>query len=147
MTPETETLKVSVNSTNGMTLVALKGSVTMADTEILQQQLQELAERPDAILIIDLSELDFIGANGIHALLIGRAESEIHHGKIRLVHPNPEIKRMLELISLTEVFPIKCYNLSAIRQPEYRCEKLRVTRNELDFMEKRIERAKAISIL
>ena len=106
MAPETETLKVSVSSTSGVTLIALKGSATMADTEILQQQLQQLAERPEAVLILDLSELDFIGANGIHAFLIGRAESEMHHGQIRLVHPSPDVKHMLELTRLTEIFPI-----------------------------------------
>ncbi len=106
MTPETETLRVTVHPADGVTVVSLQGSATMIDTDILQDQLHHLAEKPDAVIIIDLSELDFIGATGIDVFLAGRAESEMHHGQVRLVHPNPEIKKMFELTRLTEVFPI-----------------------------------------
>lgn len=97
---------MNIRQADGVILVTLRGLATMVDTQILRDQLRELTEQPDAILVIDLSGLDFIGAEGIHTLLASREESVLHHGQIRLVHPNPEIKRMLKLIRLTEVFPI-----------------------------------------
>jgi anti-anti-sigma factor len=53
-----------------------------------------------------LTDLEFIGCEGIDAILAGRALAGIEHGQIRLVGLNPEIRHILEITRLTEVFPI-----------------------------------------
>ncbi len=99
-------LQISTRDHGSAVVITLRGSANMVNAETFQTQLHDLASQSDAIVVIDMSELDFLSVNWIHALLVGQADSVEHHSQIRLVHPNAEIKRMLEITRLTEIFPI-----------------------------------------
>ncbi|MBN1555646.1 MAG: STAS domain-containing protein [Phycisphaerae bacterium] len=87
-------------------IVSVHGSVDVLDAPALQDQLEQLIPLPSPLVVLDLSDLDFIGPDGIDALLTARQALQSHHGEIRLVHPNPEIRRVLQVTRLTEILPI-----------------------------------------
>lgn len=87
-------------------VITAHGSAEVLDAPQLQERLQRLVDRPDRIIVLDLSDLDFIGPGGLDALLTVRQALKARHGQIRLVNPNPEIHRLLQVSRLTEVFPI-----------------------------------------
>ena len=99
-------LQLDVHWSEGKLVVTAHGSVDVLDAPPLQEQLQELIPQTRDVVVLDLSDVDFIGPDGLAALLSVRHTFQAHHGQIRLVHPNPEIRRMLQLTRLTELLPV-----------------------------------------
>ena len=99
-------LQMDVRRVGSAVVIAVRGSASMVDAPRLGEELQRLADRPHTTIILDLTDLNFIGAEGIDALLLARERLNVQQGQIRLVHPNKEIRRILELTRLTKIFPI-----------------------------------------
>ena len=99
-------LQMEVSHIGPAVVITVHGSASMVDAPRLGEELQRLADRPHATIILDLTDLNFIGAEGIDALLLARERLNVQQGQIRFVHPNKEIRRILELTRLTKVFPI-----------------------------------------
>jgi len=88
------------------TVLRVSGSADMAAAEELREGLQGLVDRQVPLIVIDLSELEFIGSMGLGAIVWGHLRSRHHQGEIRLVSPRPAVRQMLEITCLTKVFPI-----------------------------------------
>lgn len=99
-------LQIAVAQDDRATVVALRGEASMIDAGRIRDELQCLTLGPQEIIVLDLSDLTFIGAEGIDALLAGNELSRLRHHSIRLVGPHGEIRRLLDLLRLGEVFPI-----------------------------------------
>ncbi|HDY65339.1 MAG TPA: anti-sigma factor antagonist [Phycisphaerae bacterium] len=99
-------LQMEVRRVGSAVVITVHGSASMTDAPRLREELQRLAERPRTTIILDLTDLDFIGAEGIDALLFGRERLNVQQGQIRLVHPNDDIRRILDLTRLSEVFGV-----------------------------------------
>jgi len=106
MPSEKAALQRTVDHIGRASVIRLSGSADMVDARLLREILQELAAKADNIIVLDLTDLEFIGCEGIDAILAGKALAGIEHGQIRLVGLNPEIRHILEITRLTEVFPI-----------------------------------------
>jgi anti-sigma B factor antagonist len=64
-------------------------------------------------IVVDLSGLSFIDSAGLHALFgVGRAANEVGAGIAFVVPPGSPIRRVVELVLLTEVAPV-CDSLDA----------------------------------
>jgi anti-anti-sigma factor len=91
------------------TRLSLRGELDLATTPILEESL-EAAERDDErIVALDLSELSFVDASGLKAILNAHRRA-IRRGErgLSLINPSSDIRRLLELtaIDLTiEVVP------------------------------------------
>jgi anti-sigma B factor antagonist len=101
-----EGLDLQVQQSGSATVVAMRGSLGMIDVESVQEQLRRLVGQPEAVVVLDMSDLHFIGADGLDMLLVSRGLSRVQHGQIRLVNPSGEIRRILELTRLDKVFGI-----------------------------------------
>jgi anti-anti-sigma factor len=99
-------LQLEVGREGRAIVITAHGSAGVIDAPRLQEQLARLAEKPNTVIVLDLSDLEFLGPDGIDALLTAHQLSKVQHGQIRLVNPNHEIRRMLEVTRLTEVFPV-----------------------------------------
>ena len=97
---------MEVRRVGSAVVITARGSATMVDAPRLGEELQRLVGHPRTTIILDLTDLDFIGAEGIDALLLARERLSVQQGQIRLVHPNEKIRRILDLTRLTEVFGI-----------------------------------------
>ena len=57
-------------------------------------------------MIVDLSELEYIDANGFLTLEEGRQLCRQHGRELVLVAPPPHVERILEILELTDLLPV-----------------------------------------
>ena len=61
----------------------------------------------DTRFIIDLSDTSFMDSSAMGMLLLLREHSGEHEPNIRLLHCNPEVRRILEISNLDKMFAIE----------------------------------------
>jgi anti-anti-sigma factor len=97
----TPLLRVTSEPLGTGTRLALQGELDLATTPILEESMEaaELGESP--IVAIDLTELTFVDASGLKAILNAhrRAIRRGHRG-IALVNPSGDIRRLLALTAI-----------------------------------------------
>ena len=99
-------LVVEVQRLDTHTVVRVRGSAGMGDAEYLTGQLEGLVESTSGTVVLDLAELKFISSAGLGALLRARAKRRPGAQQIRLVHPPPFVRQVLETTCLDRLFAI-----------------------------------------
>jgi anti-sigma B factor antagonist len=57
-------------------------------------------------VVIDLSEMTFIDSSGLNALVRARMRVEALGGSLRLRGPSPQTRKLLEITTVDQIFPI-----------------------------------------
>ncbi len=96
----------SVESLADMTVVHLAGSCTMMESQRLADELIKAASRPRPLVLIDMSDLDFITSNGLGSIVAGFLRCRRQQGEMWLVSPRPAIHDLLQLTRLTALFKV-----------------------------------------
>jgi anti-sigma B factor antagonist len=92
----------------------LRGEIDLATGDDLTAQLDRaLADLP-ALLVVDLSAVDFLGSAGLSALIVARDSAERQGTRISLVC-NRITRRTIELTGLTEQFNVAEDRAAALR--------------------------------
>ncbi len=99
-------LHVDLRREGRVLVIAISGSADMFDAPKLRDALRQFLARSETAILLDLTNLDFLGPGGLDAILSARQELPAPRGRIGLVNPHPEIRRMLEVTRLTRIFPI-----------------------------------------
>ncbi len=99
-------LRIDVEDRGTATVVTVHGSVGIQDAERLRESLEELTDRHAPLLVLDLSDMDFICSLGLGAMINAHLQSRHHGGRIRLVNPQEPIRDLLETTRLTRLFEI-----------------------------------------
>jgi anti-anti-sigma factor len=85
---------------------SLAGELDLAVTAIARQILEPAFADPGAMIVIDLTELEFIGVKGIH-LLYELAQPHPDKSSLRLLPSrHPGVNKVLELTGLDTVIPM-----------------------------------------
>lgn len=87
-------------------VVRLTGAVGMAEACLLEEQLDQLVQNPNSLVVLDLSQLDFLCSSGLGALIGAHAKARPYEGQLRLAGPNSMVKRLLETTRLNSLFGI-----------------------------------------
>jgi len=107
MSPEpTEILALEVSEIGPAVVIRLRGSAGLTQADRLRQTLEELCEREVSLIVLELSELEFIGSLGLGAIVYGHLRGRHHGARIHLVSPPPAVREMLETTCLTRLFPV-----------------------------------------
>ncbi len=101
-----KSLKLEVEDLGSTVVMRIRGSVTIHDAESMQKQLEELTLRKVPVIALDLSEMDFICSTGLGAIILAYLRTRHHQGQIRLVNPQPAVRKLLETTRLTKLFPL-----------------------------------------
>jgi len=104
--PVGQPLRISVHSQARLRVITLAGAVQLDQAAELRNRLVAAVEPHAPDLIIDLSELAFMGSTGLSALLAARSEALRHGGRVHLVAPRPAIAGLLRVVRLDRLFPI-----------------------------------------
>jgi anti-anti-sigma factor len=82
--------------------VALRGELDMSGTDRLQLAIEQAEEPPTGLLVLDLSQLDFIDSTGLEVVL--RAARRAHDSGRRLIvaRPSRYVRRLLELTAIDQ---------------------------------------------
>jgi anti-anti-sigma factor len=85
--------------------VAVAGEVDLATAHLLRDRLLGvLREQTPAVLDVDLARVTFLDCTGISALVAVR-NAAVHVGRqMRVSHPQPIVRRVLELTGLLDLF-------------------------------------------
>lgn len=93
-------------ASGGAVVVRMSGSCTMEVAEGVARQVLDLASRADPLLVIDMTDLDFIESMGLGGLVAGYLRARKLGREVRLCSPQPAIREVLEMTRLTLLFPI-----------------------------------------
>jgi anti-sigma B factor antagonist len=87
-------------------VVKVSGSAGMNEAEKMRRTLEKLAVERTPVIVLELSEMDFICSLGLGAIIHAHLKARHHEGQIRLVNPQPAVRELLETTRLTKLFPI-----------------------------------------
>jgi anti-sigma B factor antagonist len=97
---------LNVRECDGHVVVALRGSLDIADAVSVAVALAAVASRERAI-IVDLAGLEFIDSSGVAALARGRKHARHAGGDLLLAAPRQQVLRVLTLTRLIDAFPVQ----------------------------------------
>ena len=99
-------LQMDVTRRGDAAVVKVSGSVSLGDSERLRERLEALAAEQVSVIVLELSEMDFISSMGLGAIISGHLKCRHHHGQIKLVRPTRPVRELLEMTRLTTLFGI-----------------------------------------
>jgi anti-anti-sigma factor len=95
--------------------VAVVGEIDLATAPTLHDRLLTvLHEQTPAVLVVDLADVTFLDCTGIGALVAARNAAISAGAQVRVSHPQPAVRRLLDLAGLLGVLT------AAIDQPDLR---------------------------
>ncbi|WP_454196603.1 STAS domain-containing protein [Nocardia sp. Marseille-Q1738] len=97
----TKVLDVQVREHGEVDVVIVQGEVDMASAPQLQAALKE-AQRGGKSLVVDMSEVGFLGSAGLSVLLVA---SEAQQARLRVV-ASDAVRRPIELTALDELLSV-----------------------------------------
>lgn len=99
-------LRLDVSREGDAVVLKVSGSVSISDAERLREQLEALAAEQVPVVVLELSEMDFISSLGLGAIISGHLKCRHHHGQIKLVNPTAAVRELLETTRLTKLFGV-----------------------------------------
>jgi anti-anti-sigma factor len=100
--------QIVVSSAEGdVRIVALSGELDLEQAPFLSRALEELRANGAGDVIVDLSELTFMDSSGISALVGAARSASADSGSLIVVSPTPTVKRVFDIVKLSELVPIE----------------------------------------
>ena len=99
-------LQVSVTSADSYTVVALTGESDVYTYDQLRGALEAEVTRGVALLIVDLSGLEFMDSSGVQVLLDMRVMMNDRGGRLALAQPRNTVARVLNLVGADQLIPV-----------------------------------------
>lgn len=100
--PAWQPFSVTVSKDGERAIVTLRGELDLSGTDRLRAALEQAEEPPTGLLILDLSELDFIDSTGLEIVL--RAARRAHDAGRRLAvaRPSTYVRRLLKVTAIDQ---------------------------------------------
>jgi anti-anti-sigma factor len=83
---------------NGNQYVLLAGRLDSHNHEALDEALAPLLAGQPQALVLELSHLDYISSAGVRSILQARKSLAPHEGKLLLVHPQEQVRKVIEIV-------------------------------------------------
>ena len=102
-------LTTRVSRAGSTVSVAVCGELDLATAEALRRCLVPLvkADPPPARLVLDLSELAFLDASGVSALLTAQRALAARGGQLVLRSPSRLVRRVVKVLDLDQLLPVE----------------------------------------
>ena len=100
-------MQIPIEKINPTTaIVRLSGRMDVESSPAVRQTLLELAGQGFTNLIVDLTQVDFMDSSGLSALVTGMKVLRKSNGVLSLCGPNSQIRTVLHLTMLDNVFAV-----------------------------------------
>jgi anti-sigma B factor antagonist len=96
-------LEFSEHEREGVTILALKGRITVGEVTPVRDKITELVAAGHNQVVLDLQHVDYIDSTGLGNLVISYTQVKNAGGGLKLLHLN---KRNVELLALTRLHTI-----------------------------------------
>jgi len=99
-------LTITIDDERSAAVVHICGSAGMGEADAIRIELEQLVGRKVPLIVMELSEMDFICSAGLGAMIDAHHRSREHDGQVRLVGPQPAVLHLLEMTNLTKLFTV-----------------------------------------
>jgi anti-sigma B factor antagonist len=89
------------------TVIAVRGDLDVLTAPRLRDRLIEVIDGGSADLLVDLSACEFIDSSGLSALVSALKRVRASGGDLGLVCPAGNVRRLIEVVALDQVFKIR----------------------------------------
>src|SRR4030042_1074806 len=100
-------MKIRIQDYNNVAVVELQGELDVDSVELLQKTIIDIIAARKAGIVLDMSDLEFIGSAGLGQLLRVREYCDENNCQLRLAGLNEILTKVLEVTRLTNEF--ECY--------------------------------------
>jgi len=90
----------------GVVKVELAGRMDAQGTEAIERKLMDCVGAHRSI-ILDMSAVDLLTSTGVRALLLVAKAASRRGGKVALLGPDANVRKVLEIANLDELIPIR----------------------------------------
>jgi anti-sigma B factor antagonist len=87
-------------------ILAIHGEADLHSAPELRERLRAAIEGGATVVVVDLTETDFVDSTSLGVLLGATRRLREREGEIRLVVPRPELRRIFEITLLDRVFQL-----------------------------------------
>lgn len=98
--------RVEVRSEGTAAVVVVSGELDLASGPELEQTLEQLAEQPTELLVIDLRAVDFMDSTGLSIIVKAHQRFADAGRQLALVRGTPQVQRLLDLTGVAERLPL-----------------------------------------
>jgi anti-anti-sigma factor len=98
--------RIEQESRGAVQLIRLQGSLDMYSFPRLESQLQTLFQQGQYAIMLDCSQLDYIGSAGLGALIGFAKQAREHEGDLKLLRVPERIYKIIELLGFTKVLQV-----------------------------------------
>ncbi|UIX28926.1 anti-sigma factor antagonist [Streptomyces sp. GQFP] len=116
--PAPPTRHLRVHEDRGHTVLEFHGEIDIAAAVEIIPHLDAATGRPDARIVIDLTDVEFFDCSGLRLLYRARHRVLSHDGRLHLVCTHPLTLRVLKVTGLATVLPPAASLDAALGQPE-----------------------------
>lgn len=106
MSSDHRPLQIELARHDRAVVLTLSGSASMDVCDGLNQQLEDIGGDEPDILVIDVTDLDFICSMGLGSIVAAHLRAQRSGGSVRLAGPTDAIRKLLEVTQLDKLFPI-----------------------------------------
>ena len=108
-------MKASTRQVDGVTIVDLSGPIKEGeDITVLSNTIEDLLDKGQKKILLNLSEVNHIDSSGLGALLGTLTSVRNQGGELKLLHPTKKVHDMLQNTKMYTVFDVRDNEAAAI---------------------------------
>jgi anti-sigma B factor antagonist len=90
----------------GVLLLEVTGDLDAANSQILRDALVPAIDQEGGVIVIDMTEVNYIDSVGLGTLVAGLKRANEHGAQLRFVVTNPQIQKVLNITGLVRVLDV-----------------------------------------
>jgi anti-sigma B factor antagonist len=90
-----------IDNLDDSVVVTVRGSLDIDSAPVLTTTLDQVLDRPQPRVVVDLSGVDFCDSTGLSAFVVGHNRAAAAGGWVRLAAPSDWMEHLLETVGLT----------------------------------------------
>lgn len=83
--------------------IYLKGSLDTETVSTFDQELDTVLESPFKVLVLDLSELEYLSSAGIRSMFRAQKSMKARAGKALIVNPQPAVQKVFDIVKAVDL--------------------------------------------
>lgn len=99
-------VNITTSSVDGVRTVAVGGEIDLDTSAELQRALVDACGSGEPEVHVDLSGVAFLDSSGLNALLAGSKEAQQREVRYRVVRPQPQVRKVIDMVGLTELLGV-----------------------------------------
>ena len=100
-------MKLKTTEDGRVTILTIDGDLVIGEPEsTFKRTVTRLLEEGKVNLLVDLKGVGFLDSSGLGALVRALTSAQKEGGQTKLLHPGPQIRKLLEMTKLDSVFEL-----------------------------------------